>query len=509
MTVTFTLCQLEHVLMSRGRLMSSSALSCVDCHCQRLCEYCGVEWVGLTASLPHLVSCLTGRKDLLLKMAYLAAVLLMRTSDTRRKGRALMSTLFSDLQPQQESHDLVDEGSHASNGINLALAVKDHLNADCGDLQYLKAWRLFCDGEYTKVLSTLRTATPSPTTNLLRGHCLANLSKPQSAQCCYLSCLTSHCQVASLPAMTASCALYRHASNTEAEMEAMTLKLEALRSTCGCVVEGVLWWRGEGLHDDPALISDIQWAESAYNTALRALKHRRYEMAGRVLRDLLACGPLCPPLPPSSLIHLLLARTLLLSGNPIEAWEVCERLIDHLSILELEECTLHSVLSLCQSLLLGALSLVARGDWDKAKCSSHKSYQVCGFLISRLSRDTEGVADSLQPAVLAIMELNLVLMAGLCVGGGERDKALSLLTTTVSLTPTPSLLTLYNYALLLTQRGKLKEAANSWLGKRGQLPSNKTEARHMIVDKKKSANPGDFERFDVAMLRVWIRQCSS
>ncbi len=49
-----------------------------------------------------------------------------------------MSTLFSDLQPQQESHDLVDEGSHASNGINLALAVKDHLNADCGDLQYLK-----------------------------------------------------------------------------------------------------------------------------------------------------------------------------------------------------------------------------------------------------------------------------------------------------------------------------------------------------------------------------------
>ncbi len=41
------------------------------------------------------------------------------------------------------------------------------------------------------------------------------------------------------------------------------------------MVEGVLWWRGEGLHDDPALISDIQWAESAYNTALRALKHRR------------------------------------------------------------------------------------------------------------------------------------------------------------------------------------------------------------------------------------------
>ena len=81
-------------------------------------------------------------------------------------------------------------------------------------------------------------------------------------------------------------------------------------------------------------------------------------------------------------------------------------------------------------------------------------------------------------------------MAGLCVGGGERDKALSLLTATVSLTPTPSLITLYNFALLLTQRGKLKEAANCWLRKRGQLPSNKAEARHMVIDKKKSANPG-------------------
>ncbi len=102
----------------------------------------------------------------------------------------------------------------------------------------------------------------------------------------------------------------------------------------------------------------------------------RYEMAGRVLRELGTCGPLCPPLPPPSLIHLLLARTLLLSGDPLEAWSVCERLIDHLSILELEECTPHSVLGLCQSLLLGALSLVARGDWDKAKCSSHKQVSL-------------------------------------------------------------------------------------------------------------------------------------
>ena len=94
--------------------------------------------MGLTASLPHLVSRLTGRKDLLLKMAYLAAILLMMTPDTWRKGLALMSTLLSNLQPQQESHDFVDEESHASNGIDLALAVKDHLNADCGDLQYLK-----------------------------------------------------------------------------------------------------------------------------------------------------------------------------------------------------------------------------------------------------------------------------------------------------------------------------------------------------------------------------------
>ena len=93
--------------------------------------------MGLTASLPHLVSRLIGRKDLLLKMAYLAAVLLMMTPDTWRKGLALMATLLSNLQLQQESHDFVDEESHA-NGIDLALAVKDHLNADCGDLQYLK-----------------------------------------------------------------------------------------------------------------------------------------------------------------------------------------------------------------------------------------------------------------------------------------------------------------------------------------------------------------------------------
>ncbi len=95
-------------------------------------------------------------------------------------------------------------------------------------------------------------------------------------------------------------------------------------------------------------------------------------MASSVLKELILCGPLCPPLPPLSLIHLLLAKTLLLRGENHEAWDVCERLSDHLSILELEKCTPHSVLMLAQSFLLGALSMTASGDWDKVKCISHK-----------------------------------------------------------------------------------------------------------------------------------------
>lgn len=109
---------------------------------------------------------------------------------------------------------------------------------------------------------------------------------------------------------------------------------------------------------------------------LCVLRLYRYEIASRVLKELILCGPLSPPLPPLSLVHLLLVKSLLLGGEPHKAWEVCESLSDHLSILELEECTAQSVLVLAQSLLLGALSLSARGDWDKMKCLSHKLVRV-------------------------------------------------------------------------------------------------------------------------------------
>ncbi len=87
-------------------------------------------------------------------------------------------------------------------------------------------------------------------------------------------------------------------------------------------------------------------------------------------------------------------------------------------------------------------------------------------------------------------ELNLLLMAIVYLHRGDKDQALTLLTNSVSLSPTPSLQTLYNYSLLLTQQGKLKEASSSWLKRRGLLPNTKTEARHKIIDiqKKTSTN---------------------
>ena len=77
-------------------------------------------------------------------------------------------------------------------------------------------------------------------------------------------------------------------------------------------------------------------------------------------------------------------------------------------------------------------------------------------------------------------------MAMLLVRAGERDKALSLLVQAASLSLHPTLLTVYNYCLLLTQVGKLNEAARCWLKRRELSPSNKSEARHMIIDKKPS-----------------------
>lgn len=89
-----------------------------------------------------------------------------------------------------------------------------------------------------------------------------------------------------------------------------------------------------------------------------------------------------------------------------------------------------------------------------------------------------------------IQELSLVVLACISVGAGEKSKALSLLTQAVAISPqSPKPLTLYNYCLLLTQIGKLNEAANGWLEMHSQLPTNKTEARHMIVNLKKSSNP--------------------
>ncbi len=134
---------------------------------------------------------------------------------------------------------------------------------------------------------------------------------------------------------------------------------------------------------------------------------------------------------------------------------------------------------------------------------------MCGFLTSRHSRDPEeSWSDELQQAVLTLVvchsvllfsvltyfltsqELNLLLMAGVCLRGGDKDKSLALLAHAVSLTPNPSLLTSYNSSLLLTQRGKLMEAATSWLKRRGLLPSNKAEARHRIVERKTTMKPG-------------------
>ncbi len=49
--------------------------------------------------------------------------------------------------------------------------------------------------------------------------------------------------------------------------------IQALRNSSGCVSEGVLWWKGEGLHDNPVHASETEWAESAYITAMRAITH--------------------------------------------------------------------------------------------------------------------------------------------------------------------------------------------------------------------------------------------
>ena len=96
-----------------------------------MCEYSGIEWVELTTSIPHLVTRLRGTtRELLLKMVYLTAVLKMRCPLTLREGLSLMATLGSVVRQSEGSEELC--------GIELTLKVKDALNADLGDLEYLR-----------------------------------------------------------------------------------------------------------------------------------------------------------------------------------------------------------------------------------------------------------------------------------------------------------------------------------------------------------------------------------
>lgn len=46
--------------------------------------------------------------------------------------------------------------------------------------------------------------------------------------------------------------------------------------------EGVLWWRGEGLHDDSVRIAETEWAESAYITAIRAIANKKLAKTANV-----------------------------------------------------------------------------------------------------------------------------------------------------------------------------------------------------------------------------------
>ena len=96
-----------------------------------VCEYSGIEWVELATSLPHLVTRLGGAvRELLLKTVYVTAVLKMRCPHSLREGLSLMATLQSVVSQSGDSEELCE--------IELTLKVKDALNADCGDLEYLR-----------------------------------------------------------------------------------------------------------------------------------------------------------------------------------------------------------------------------------------------------------------------------------------------------------------------------------------------------------------------------------
>lgn len=93
-----------------------------------------MEWVGVSVSLPLIAKSLSGQRSLLLKMVYLAAVLLLRTPYSLNEGLDIMLSLHSILRESSDNDGI----SHDTTGIHLALTVKEHLGADSGDLLYLK-----------------------------------------------------------------------------------------------------------------------------------------------------------------------------------------------------------------------------------------------------------------------------------------------------------------------------------------------------------------------------------